>query len=123
MFELNENLEIKEELFQGTIIYTIDNFYRDPQRLEKYLFRDISSLPFHKGDDKPSYNGTYFEDRRHLPREILNLKKFMTFYQIYVNKTMNLLILLLIVQDLKDMSSMIMKIVIGGHTKILDIMV
>ena len=29
MFELNDNLEIKEESFRGTIIYTIDNFYRD----------------------------------------------------------------------------------------------
>ena len=79
MFELNNNLEIKEELFQGTIIYTIDNFYRDPQRLENYLFRDISSLPFHKGDDKPSYNGTYFEDRRHLPRENFELEKVYDF--------------------------------------------
>ena len=60
MFELNKNLEIKEELFNDSIIYTIDNFYRYPQQLEKYLFRDISSLPFHKGDEKPSYNGTYF---------------------------------------------------------------
>ena len=31
MFELNENLEIKEELFQGTVIYTID-FYKNQTR-------------------------------------------------------------------------------------------
>ena len=79
MFELNKNLEIKEELFNDSIIYTIDNFYRYPQQLEKYLFRDISSLPFHKGDEKPSYNGTYFEDRRHPARESLQLKKVYDF--------------------------------------------
>ena len=79
MFELNKNLEIKEELFNGSIIYTIDNFYRYPQQLEKYLFRDISSLPFHKGDEKPSYNGTYFEDRRHPARNSLQLKKVYDF--------------------------------------------
>ena len=79
MFELNKNLEIKEELFNGSIIYTIDNFYRYPQQLEKYLFRDISSLPFHKGDEKPSYNGTYFEDRRHPAKNNLQLKKVYDF--------------------------------------------
>ena len=79
MFELNENLEIKEELFQGTIIYTIDNFYRDPQRLENYLFRDIPNLPLHKGGEKPSYNGIYFEDRRHPPRENFELEKVYDF--------------------------------------------
>ncbi len=29
MFELNENLEIKKELFEGTVIYTIDDFYKN----------------------------------------------------------------------------------------------
>ena len=79
MFELNNNLEIKEELFQGSIIYTIDNFYRDPQRIENYLFRDIPNLPLHKGNDNPSYNGTYFEDRRHPARNSLQLKKVYDF--------------------------------------------
>ena len=79
MFELNKNLEIKEELFNDSIIYTIDNFYQYPQQLEKYLFRDISSLPFHKGDEKPSYNGTYFEDRRHPAKNNLQLKKVYDF--------------------------------------------
>ena len=79
MFELNKNLEIKEELFNDSIIYTIDNFYQYPQQLEKYLFSDIPSLPFHKGDEKPSYNGTYFEDRRHPARNSLQLKKVYDF--------------------------------------------
>ena len=79
MFELNENLEIKKELFEGTVIYTIDNFYRDPQRLENYLFRDIPNLPLHKGGEKPSYNGIYFEDRRHPPRENFELEKVYDF--------------------------------------------
>ena len=28
MFELNDNLEIKKELFFESMIYTIDNFYK-----------------------------------------------------------------------------------------------
>ena len=66
----------------------------------------------------------YFEDRRHdYSIDNLDLKKFMTFYQICVDKVMILLILLLIAQGLKDMSLMIIKIVIGGHTLMVDIMV
>ena len=38
MFELNENLKIKKELFEGTVIYTIDDFYKNPKEVENYLF-------------------------------------------------------------------------------------
>jgi len=65
MFELNENLEIKKEIFQGTIIYTIDNFYKNPQKVENYLFGEPDKIPLHKMEEKPSFNNVYFEDRRH----------------------------------------------------------
>ena len=78
-FQLNDNLEIKEELFQGSIIYTIDNFYRYPQQLEKYLFRDISNQPLHKVEEKPTYNGIYFEDRRYPRKDNFRLKKVYDF--------------------------------------------
>ena len=79
MFELNNNLEIKEELFQGTVIYTIDDFYRDPQQVENYLFRNISNLPLHKIEEKPSFNGIHFEDRRPPSKEHFQLKKVYDF--------------------------------------------
>ena len=79
MFELNGNLEVKRELFNGSVIYIIDNFYRNPQKIENYLFKDISTFPLHKGYDKPTYNGIYFEDRREPPKECLELKKVYDF--------------------------------------------
>ena len=65
MFELNENLEIKKELFQGTVIYTIDDFYKNPKKVENYLFGEPNKISLHKIDEKPSFNNVYFEDRRH----------------------------------------------------------
>ena len=65
MFELNENLEIKKELFEGTVIYTIDDFYKHPQKVENYLFGKPNEIPLHKIHEKPSFNNVYFEDRRH----------------------------------------------------------
>ncbi len=62
MFTLNDNLEIKKELFFGSIIYTIDNFYKHPQDVKNYLFGEAA--PLHKIDETPSNNNVYFEDRR-----------------------------------------------------------
>ena len=65
MFELNENLQIKKELFEGTVIYTIDDFYKNPEEVENYLFGKPNEIPLHKRHEKPSFNGVHFEDRRH----------------------------------------------------------
>ena len=65
MFDLNDNLQIKKELFRGTIIYTIDDFYKNPQKVENYLFGVPDEIPLHKMDEEPSFNNVYFEDRRH----------------------------------------------------------
>lgn len=62
MFELNDNLEIKKELFFESIIYTIDNFYKHPQDIKNYLFGEAA--PLHKIDENPSNNNVFFEDRR-----------------------------------------------------------
>ena len=48
MFELNENLQIKKELFEGTVIYTIDDFYKHPQKVENYLFGKPNEIPLQK---------------------------------------------------------------------------
>ena len=62
MFELNDNLEIKKEIFFESIIYTIDNFYKHPHDIKNYLFSEPA--PLHKIDETPSNNNVYFEDRR-----------------------------------------------------------
>ena len=63
MFELSDNLDIKKEVFCKTIIYTIDNFYKYPDEILKYLFE--KPAPLHKDYDDPSYNNILFEDRRY----------------------------------------------------------
>ena len=79
MFELNENLKIEKELFEGTVIYTIDDFYKNPQKVENYLFGKPNEIPLHKIYEKPSFNGVYFEDRRHDSEDNLDLKKVYDF--------------------------------------------
>ena len=63
MLELNDNLEVQEAVLQGPVIYTIDNFYKDPDSLVDYLLS--IEPPLWKIDQKPSYNDVYFEDRKH----------------------------------------------------------
>ena len=79
MFELNDNLEVKKELFEGTVIYTIDDFYKNPLEVENYLFGKPNEIPLHKRYEKPSFNGIHFEDRRHDSVDNLDLKKVYDF--------------------------------------------
>ena len=65
MFELNENLKIEKELFEGTVIYTIDDFYKYPQEVDDYLFSEPNKIPLHKIWENPTFNAVHFEDRRH----------------------------------------------------------
>ena len=62
MFELSDNLEINTEIFQGSKIFTIDNFYKYPDKISNYLFKNPA--PLHKEYDNPTYNNVLFEDRR-----------------------------------------------------------
>ena len=62
MFELNPNLEIKEEILLGSKIFTIDNFYKNPDEVYDFLFnRDV---PLLKIEEKPSFNTIHFIDKR-----------------------------------------------------------
>jgi hypothetical protein len=63
MFEINENLEIKREVFSDSLIYTIDNFYKNPEKILNFLIK--TKAPIHKEKENPSYNQIYFDDRRH----------------------------------------------------------
>ena len=62
MFELNDELIIEKEYLLGSVIYTIDNFYKNPNRIKNYLFS--KPAPFWKEDEEPTCNNVYFEDRR-----------------------------------------------------------
>ena len=62
MFELNKNLEVKEESLMGSKIFTIDNFYKNPEEVADYLFN--REVPLWKIEESPSYNTLYFNERR-----------------------------------------------------------
>ena len=62
MFELSENQDIKKEEYLNSIIYTIDYFFKNPDIVNDYLFKNPA--PLHKQYESPTYNNVYFEDRR-----------------------------------------------------------
>tara|TARA_B100001057_G_scaffold326992_1_gene327284 strand:- start:363 stop:1019 length:657 start_codon:yes stop_codon:yes gene_type:complete len=62
MFELSDNLKVDTEVFQGSKIFTINNFYKNPDKISNYLFQNPA--PLHRQYDNPTYNGVRFEDRR-----------------------------------------------------------
>ena len=63
MFELNDNITIKEYLVEDSPVYTIDNFYKNPEEIVDFLLENEPE--FHKIDEHPSLNSIYFEDKRH----------------------------------------------------------
>ena len=70
MFELSDNLKVNTEIFQGSKIFTIDNFYENPDEVSNYLFKEPA--PLHKlYEDGFTYNNVLFEDRR---LEVFNSK-------------------------------------------------
>jgi hypothetical protein len=64
LFETNDLSNIKCEIFEGSKIFTMDNFYRYPDEILEFLL--IRSTPnLWKAEEQPSYNGKYFLDKRH----------------------------------------------------------
>ena len=62
MFELNSDLDIKEEILLGSKIFTIDNFYKNPDEVYDFLFN--REVPLWKIEQKPSFNTIHFIDKR-----------------------------------------------------------
>jgi hypothetical protein len=62
LFDINLD-DIKIEVFQDSIIYTIDNFYKHPLSVLDLIESNKPKL--WKSWQTPSYNGSYFEDYRH----------------------------------------------------------
>lgn len=79
MFDISKNISIQMEIFKDSKIYTIDNFYDNPDSVVEYFLK--ITPPLFKIDQKPSYNSVYFEDRRHRIEsdEILKVYKFLEF--------------------------------------------
>ena len=62
MFELNPDLEIKEEILLESKIFIIDNFYKNPDEVYDFLFNRY--VPLWKIEEKPSFNTIHFIDKR-----------------------------------------------------------
>ena len=62
MFELNPDLEIKEEILLESKIFIIDNFYKNPDEVYDFLFN--REVPLWKIEEKPSFNTIHFIDKR-----------------------------------------------------------
>ena len=63
MFEINKNLDINTKDVEGSTVYIIDNFYKNPDEVVNLLQR--IKPPLWKKGETPSYNGIYFEEYRH----------------------------------------------------------
>ena len=63
VFDINDNLVTNTHNINGSSVYFIDNFYKNPDELVKLLKNTKCGL--HKSEEKPSFNGVYFEDKRH----------------------------------------------------------
>lgn len=75
MFEVNDNLIIETEIFQGSIIYTVNNFFKNPDLLLQLL--DDNEPRVHKPGT--NNNGVQYSDLRHTiySEEILNVGEVM----------------------------------------------
>jgi hypothetical protein len=64
LFEFNNIEKIDIETIDGSNIYTIDNFFKDPDLILEYL---LATPPFiHKGNEHPSFNTVHFFEGRHI---------------------------------------------------------
>ena len=77
MFEVNENLEVKQDYLLGSKIFTIDNFYKDPEEVSEYIFN--REVPLWKTKESPSFNGLFFNERRLIEEDnrLENIYKFL----------------------------------------------
>ena len=67
IFDLSEDNEIKVEYIEDSPIFTIDNFYKYPDQVHEYIFEEPLKdgiVGLWKINQKPSFNGIYFDDRR-----------------------------------------------------------
>jgi len=83
IFDLNEDNEVKIEYLEDSPVFTIDNFYKYPEQVYEHIF--VSPLKegkvgLWKIEQKPSYNGIYFDDRRYseFDERVMHIYFFLT---------------------------------------------
>jgi len=62
IWELNNNLQIEEEIFEDSKIYYVDNFYKNPDKVLSEI--KSKNSPLWKIAEPNTLNSTMFEDRR-----------------------------------------------------------
>ena len=62
MWEINDNLNIKRSTVQDSPIFVIDNFYKNPEKIARFLFS--RNAPLWKSHEKGTRNGRDFQDKR-----------------------------------------------------------
>ena len=62
MFELNPSPDIQVEIIDDCKVYTIDNFYQDPDSVYEYIMSHDAEL--WKMDEEPTHNNIFFEDKK-----------------------------------------------------------
>ena len=80
MWDLNTNLNVQTIQVQDTLAYVIDDFYKDPDRLARYLFS--RELPLYKdhvnwAGKNLSRNGFDFEDKRFNCKQFTPAHRFL----------------------------------------------
>jgi len=63
MFEINKNAVVQKKIIQDSVVYIIDDFYEDVEKILDFLL--IIEPEVWKKNQKPSNNLIYFEDKRH----------------------------------------------------------
>ena len=62
MWELNDNLNVTHITIDGSPAYIIDDFYKDPDRIARWLF--CRETPLWKVQERGTRNGIDFQDKR-----------------------------------------------------------
>ena len=65
MFEFNYDAKVDERMVENTKVFTIDNFYNDPDEVVQFLI-DRKPNTLWKESESPSNNGIHIEERRHI---------------------------------------------------------
>lgn len=78
MFELNKDIKINKYFVEDSLIFTIDNFYKNPDKIVN-LFLE-APFKIHKKNIIKSYNMVLFEDNRHIFKceELTEVNKFLS---------------------------------------------
>jgi hypothetical protein len=67
VFDVNYDSPVMVEKFRGSNIYYIDNFYKKPDTIVKFLEKVPATVHDPERDHRfPSLNGVHFDDRRHM---------------------------------------------------------